>query len=104
MIFEGIHFSKDNQIPIGANIISTMHQENAFDQLWKYYKKYADENGIYFPDRFGFAYHKDLVNSKRGRFCYELEPLDFKFVTKADYRYSLQIIAEESFFAPVSVR
>ena len=100
-MFKGKHYSK-NEILLESNIYSNAHKLIHYDYIHAIYKKVANELGLYFPYKFGFAYslNKDDIGFKHK---YNIEANNNK-VTKCDFRYSLQILLEDSFYSPLSLK
>lgn len=100
-MFKGLHFSKID-IGTGSIIISNASKLEYYDEIWSEYKKSADELGLYFPYDFGFAYSetKEDLKYHSKKYLVECENAE---VTRCDYRYSMQILLENSFFSPMSL-
>jgi len=99
-MFKGHHYSK-NEILLNSNIISDAYKLDHYDYVYSVYKKVADELGLYFPEKFGFAYstNKELSGFKNKY----IVSADKNKVTKCDFRFSLQILLENSFYSPISL-
>lgn len=101
-MFKGLHFSKID-IDADSIIISNASKLEHYDEIWFEYKKVADELGLYFPYEFGFAYLNTKEDLKYHSKKYFVE-CEIDKVTRCDYRYSMQILLENSFFSPMTVK
>ena len=101
-MFKGVHLS-DTLLNVGDIITSKQSIEVMFPVLYDNYKKIANELNIYYPINFGYAYSIDKsYNADLFNHTYIVEaPIDC--VTKGDYRFSIQLLAENSFFSPISL-
>lgn len=82
----GVHYSSEH-IAAGSIVFSHADQFQTYQIVWKKFKEVADENGIFLPEKFGYAYPVDHVQ-RTHRFLYEVEAPNER-VTRGNYNHSI---------------
>lgn len=106
--FKGFHYS-DEDLEIGSTIISKIDSLTASSKnykkhyvtIWNVYKAVADKLGLYYPKNYGYAYPTEREVFKKHAY---LVTAPVHRVTKCDYRYSIQLMFEDSFFSPMGLK
>ena len=86
----GYHYST-REINEGSVVYSKQDQSTTYQRFWKIYKSIADELGIFYPEKFGYAAPNRNYGASRGfPNCYEVRS-EKNLVCVGNYHHSLYI-------------